>query len=162
MNAPERWVLIDGYNLVHRDAAAAAGLRGGRLFEARRRLVRRLENIAPQLGGRVTVVFDGCETGGPDPEMPAGPVEVVFSPAHVSADTWIERTAHLHAARAPMLVVTSDRLERDAVTAAGADTMGCGDFLDLCRRIEETLTRSIRRPASPAARRTLGDLFPPS
>lgn len=162
MNAPERWVLIDGYCLIHRDATTADAIRGGRLFEARRRLVRRIENIAPQIGSRVTIVFDGRETGGPDPETPAGPVEVVFSPAHVSADTWIERAAHLHAARAPMLVVTSDRLERDAVAAAGADTMGCGDFLDLCRRLEETLARSIRRPASPAARRTLGDFFPPS
>jgi predicted RNA-binding protein with PIN domain len=162
MNAPERWVLIDGYNLIHRDTAAAAGLQGGRLFEARRRLVRRIESLAPQLGSRVTIVFDGRETGGPDPETPAGPVEVVFSPAHVSADTWIERTAHLHAARAPMLVVTSDRLERDAVAAAGADTMGCGDFLDLCGRLEQALASSIRRPAPPAARRTLGDVFPPS
>ena len=162
MNTPERWVLIDGYNLIHRDTAAVAGLQGGRLLEARRRLVRRIENIAPQLGSRVTIVFDGRETGGPDPEMPAGPVEVVFSPSHVSADTWIERTAHLHAARAPMLVVTSDRLERDAATAAGADTLGCGDFLDLCRRIEETLAHSIRRPAPPSARPTLGDFFPPS
>lgn len=159
---PERWVLIDGYSLVHRDEATARAVRGGRLFEARRRLVRRLEGIAPQLGGRVTVVFDGREAGGPDPETPDGPVGVVFSPAHVSADTWIERTAHVHAARTPMLVVTSDRLERDAVAAAGADTMGCGDFLDLCDRLEQALARSIRRPAPGASHRTLGDLFPSS
>lgn len=162
MNAPERWVLIDGYNLVHRDTTAASALRGGWMLDARRRLVRRIEGIAPQLGGRVTIVFDGRETGGPDPETPSGPVEVVFSPAHVSADTWIERAAHVHAAGTPMLVVTSDRLERDAVAAAGADTMGCGDFLDLCDRLEQALTRSIRRSAPPAAHRTLGDLFPPS
>jgi predicted RNA-binding protein with PIN domain len=161
VNAPERWVLIDGYSLVHRDETTARVHRGGRLFEARRRLVRRLERIAPQLGRRVTVVFDGRDTGGPETDAPSGPVEVVFSPAAASADAWIERAAHECAGSQAMLVVTSDRLEREAASASGADTMGCGDFLDLCARIEAGLSGAARRATAPAPRRTLGDLFPP-
>jgi len=161
VSAPGRWVLIDGYSLVHRDEATARVHRSGRLFEARRRLVRRLERIAPQLGRRVTVVFDGRDAGGPETDAPAGPVEVIYSPAGASADAWIERAAHAGARSQPMLVVTSDRLEREAASASGADTMGCGDFLDLCERIERALSGSARRATAPAPRRTLGDLFPP-
>jgi len=156
--AADRWVLIDGYSLVHREADTAAVHRSGRLFEARRRLLRRLERIAPQLGRRITIVFDGRDPGGADPETADGPVEVVFSPSHLSADAWIERAAHDGAAGHPMLVITSDRLEREAAAAAGADTMGCGDFLDLCERIERSLSAAARR--APAPSRTLGALFP--
>ncbi len=161
MSGPDRWVLIDGYSLVHRDATTARVHRDGRLFEARRRLIRRLDRIAPQLGTRVTVVFDGRDGGGPDPESPAGPVEVVFSPSGLSADVWIERAAHDGARTRPMLVVTSDRLERESTSASGADTLGCGDFLDLCARIEAGLSAAAQRATAPAPRRTLGDLFPP-
>jgi predicted RNA-binding protein with PIN domain len=83
---------------------------------------------------------------------------VVFSPAHLSADAWIERAAHDGARARPMLVVTSDRLEREAASASGADTMGCGDFLELCDRAERTL--ATRRPAVPPPRPTIGDRFP--
>lgn len=159
MSPPRAWVVIDGYSLVHRDAAAAPVHRSGRLAEGRRRVIARLERIAPQLGDRVTLVFDGRDPGGPDTESPPGPVEVVFTPSNRSADAWIERLASEHAATLPMLVVTSDRLERTSAAAAGAETMGCGDFLDWCETIERGLAAAARRVSGPTPRFTIGHLL---
>jgi len=156
MNTARRWVVIDGYSLVHRNEAAAAAQRAGRLAEARRRVIARLERIAPQLGARVTLVFDGQGPAGRTDDEAAGPVEVRFTPSDRSADAAIERLARECAADTPMLVVTSDRLERTAAEAAGADTMGCGDFWEWCERIERDLSAAARRSAGAAPRVTLG------
>lgn len=134
-------ILIDGHSLLHRMPACAAAHRAGRLYEARRRLVQRLEQVAGAIGGRVTVVFDGRADGGPSIEESGGPVDVIFSPARLSADAVIERRVAADARPARILVVTSDRLERETVDAAGADTMSCGDFLAWCRTVEENLSR---------------------
>ena len=139
MNRREH-ILVDGHSLLHRMPACAAAHRAGRLYEARRRLVERLERVAGAIGGQVTVVFDGRADGGPSVEESGGPVEVVFSPARLSADAVIERRVAAAARPGQILVVTSDRLERETVDAAGADTMSCGDFLAWCHTVEERLS----------------------
>ena len=65
---PYRWLIVDGFSLLYRDEKLAAVLRAGRLFEARRLLVQRLDRIAGALAERTTVVFDGRREGGPGEE----------------------------------------------------------------------------------------------
>lgn len=74
-----RWLLIDGYSLLHRiEARGSSARRTDGL--ARDRLIARLEELAGGLADRITVVFDGTGEGAAaDPARSA--VEVLYSPA---------------------------------------------------------------------------------
>jgi predicted RNA-binding protein with PIN domain len=153
-----RWIIIDGYSLLHR-------MEFPRLTEHRAthraRLIQMLDKTAPAMADRVTVVFDGR---GLAPEAPpeSSVVEVVYSPAHQTADTVIEQLVCSAPATGDVLVVSSDRAERRTVEAAGALTMSCGDFLDECQRAAGRLDQMLRRRGSEACGPTLGDFFPKS
>lgn len=147
------WLIIDGYSLLHRFDPAGARRPGG-LQAARQKLVRHVEELAAGRYDRVTIVFDGRESGGGEGyELPG--VEVLFSPAGRTADAVIERLVHDCPSPETVLVVSSDRLERQTVSGSGAQTMGCGDFL-----AEGEQRRRHRPPPSRAPRPTLGDIFP--
>lgn len=158
------WLIIDGFSLLHRDATCAAVLNAGRIWEARRRLVQRVAAVAGALAGRVTVVFDGRGSGGPEEDAPDPGIEVLYSPAHQTADTVIERLVWNAANPASVCVVTSDRLEREAVAGARAMSLSCGDFLKMLSETETNLRRKAghlaRRPA-PGWRNALGDRWGP-
>lgn len=150
------WLIIDGYSLLHRFDPRGARRPAG-LTMARQRLVRLIEETAAGQAGRVTVVFDGREHGGGEGyESPA--VQVLFSPPGRTADAVIERLVHESPTPDGIVVVSSDRLERQTVSACGAHTVSCSDFLAQCER-----QRAPHRPparAGRAARPTLGELFP--
>ena len=151
-----QWIIVDGYSLLHRQAKP--GKRPSELLMARQQLVRRLEEVVGSLAARITVVFDGTARGGRE-GYEASSIDVVFSPSHQTADTVIERMVHDAGKAAGILVVTSDRLERETTAAAGADTMSCGDFLDLCERTRSRLSRHTSvHQKKPGAQ--LGDFFP--
>ena len=149
-------LIIDGYNLLHQDSA----LEGRRddLQTARQRLVRRIERAAPEMAPRITVVFDGRK-GGRDASFVAPHLEVLFSPASHTADAVIERMVADAKKPERICVVTSDRIEDQIVSAAGATVLSCLEFTSRCDAAE----------GSPAPRRMgkiggsgakLGDFFP--
>ena len=149
-------LIIDGYNLLHQDAALAG--RRGELQTARQRLVRRIERAAPEMAPRITVVFDGRE-GGRDASFDAPHLEVLFSPANRTADAVIERM--VAAAKNPerILVVTSDRIEGQIVSSAGASVLSCLEFISRCDAAEGAPPKR-RRGNSGRSGSTLGDYFP--
>lgn len=151
------WILVDGFSLMHREVESLAALNAGRAFEARRKLASRLDRVAATLADRLTLVYDGRGGGGPAEEMGDLSIEVVFSPGNQTADTVIERMAQSFPDPTRVLVVTSDRLERETVTAAGVHTMGCGDFLREMERAERPSPRTPRVPHGTSWRKTLGD-----
>lgn len=152
------WLIIDGYSLLHRDPDAAAWI-PDQFPLARRYLVRRLETLAGRLAERITLVFDG-HTRGPAEEFPDGPVEVVFTVAHGTADTLIENWVFHSPHPGHILVITSDRMEREAVDASGARSLGCGDFLSWCRELESTSGYRRRPVPKEPFHRSMGDAFP--
>ena len=152
-----RWIIIDGYSLLHR--RGNSGARPGNLLTARQHLVRKLEEVAGALAERITVVFDGTGRGGRE-GYEASSIDVIFSPSDKTADTIIERMVHEAGDPAGILVVTSDRLERETTGAAGADTMSCGDFLDLCDRLRGELSRQAGGRHGRSTGSKLGDFFP--
>ena len=160
MNA--RWILIDGYSLIHRQCKP--GERPGHLMTARQHLIRKLEEVAGRLAERITVVFDGAGSpklkGERDGEGYSSSVEVLFSPSDKTADTLIERMVHEAPDSAGIMVVTSDRLERETTGAAGADTMSCGDFLEWCERTRRELLRQAGQHTNKNFDARLGDYFP--
>ena len=152
-----RWIIIDGYSLLHR--RGKPGTRPGNLQSARQQIVRQLEEVAGALAPRITLVFDGTGPGGRE-GYEASSIDVVFSPADKTADTLIERMVHEAGDPSGILVVTSDRLERETTAAAGADTMSCGDFVDLCERKRGHLSRQGSAGSGKKTGSKLGDYFP--
>jgi predicted RNA-binding protein with PIN domain len=149
------WLIVDGYSLLHRRDGGLDGSPGS-LMVARERLIRQLEEVLGDVADRITVVFDG--TGDTESTaLESEVVEVIFSPSHRTADTVVERMVYLSPDPARVLVVTSDRAERDTVAARGAHTMSCGDFLELCARRR---SRPQRRSSPGRGGPTLGDFFP--
>lgn len=151
-----RWLIVDGYSLLHRRKPSKDA---PELAVARRRLLRDIENISDALAEKITVVFDGRGSASDFAEE-SPHIEVLFSPGHHTADTVIERLVHEASDAGKVLVVTSDRAERQTVEASGGTTMGCGTFLEHCegmRKRIRTTSRSGFRRAPPS---TLGELFP--
>ena len=125
-------VFVDGNNVMGsrpdgwwRDRAAAS-----------RRLVAELEPVARRLGGKWTIVFDGC----PAPAEAAGPATAV-SVEHAlrrGADTADDHIVALVAAlpeRSDILVYTSDRRLRRRVAALGAHVKGAGALWELAATV---------------------------
>lgn len=156
------WLIIDGNNLVHHDLSAIGVRRGSDFSAVRSALARRIDELAGALARRVTIVYDGTR-GGRDEAFEASSVEVIFSPGNMTADTVIERM--VSEARNPgrVTVVTSDRGERDTVSAAGAEVTSCPQFIETLADQRGILKGSIRRHATGqggAGGATLGDFFP--
>ncbi len=153
------WVLIDGYSLLYRWRSERPEIEDLPFPRQREALVRLLCETATALAQRVTIVFDGR---GPRAEIEPSlhAVEVVFAPAHQTADTYIERLAASQPENASLLVVTSDRAERETTMAAGASSMSCGVFLEHC----EAIRRHVARQTTLEPRRghsfDLGSAFP--
>lgn len=153
------WLIVDGYSLLHRDDDARACFPHD-LFMARHRLITTVAGSPFAAAGRVTIVFDGNREGGISEEGLSVGVEVLFAPGHRSADEIIERLVGQSREPEKILVVTSDRLERDVVSSRGAQTMSCGLFLRQCQssaRARPGRLRSRNRRCPPGS---LGEFFP--
>lgn len=145
-------LIIDGYNLMHQDGA----LEGRRddLQTARQRLVRRIEQSASGMAGKITVVFDGRE-GGQDIALAAPNLEVLFSPSNRTADGLIEQMVHDAEKPERILVITSDWTEQRLVSVFGASVISCREFLLRCEA--PSVVPKINKPLKGAR---LGDFFP--
>ena len=156
-----RCLIIDGNNLLHQREAWVQAAR--RDFEtARRCLVQELESCAGVLADRIVVVFDGVSGPRKLPQPSGSPVEVVFSPSHLTADSLIERFAFKIGVGQDVLVVTSDRLERDTVEAVGVATSSCLTFIEVLDRELARLRRTLRATTAHARAKSgakLGDFF---
>jgi predicted RNA-binding protein with PIN domain len=126
----ERWILVDGYSVLH--AWARFGMRKARassLWQRREALVKLLGQYADQSGHRVTVVFDGyAAKHKPEGKEPSHGVEVVFSERGKTADDTIERLVAQAEDRARIQVITSDNMERRTVEVMGAHTQSAEVF----------------------------------
>jgi predicted RNA-binding protein with PIN domain/cytochrome c-type biogenesis protein CcmH/NrfG len=150
------WLIIDGNNLVHQMPRRA----GLPFAAARTDLARQIDEVGGVLAKRVILVFDGTR-GGEDEVFRASSVEVLFSPGNRTADDMIERMVATEADKHDIVVVTSDRAERDTVLAVGGGVMSCAHFLDELAVQRGAMVRTMR--AKPGGRSTgpsLGDFFP--
>jgi len=119
-----RW-LIDGYNVIRRDADLRA--REGESLEAgRTALLTLVARVARELADSFTVVFDGARRAGGAPV--GGRVQVVFSRPPESADDELRRLAAT--LREGAVVVSSDRAVQDAARRVGAVAVSAEAFLE--------------------------------
>jgi len=153
------WLIIDGNNLLHSDPGLAPLVRNN-FSLARNELVRRLEELLGLMADRITVVFDGT-LGGKQTGFESSAVEVFFTSADVSADAAVERLASDAANPQSVLVISSDRLERHTVEAAGIRSLSCRSFLEEVTLAQDSLRKRIQNTTrKPGTRGTLGEFFP--
>ena len=160
-----RW-LVDGYNVIRRDAELAQHEAQG-LEDGRAALLRVVAAAARASGDPFTVVFDGARRAGGT--AAGGQVQVLFSRPPETADDVLRRLAAQ--LRSGAVVVSSDRAVRDAAERAGAAAVTAEQFLAALDTAEDDETEddeptarggNPRRPsrAERAARRVLGRLRP--
>ena len=119
-----RW-LIDGYNVVRRDASLrdrdVQSLQAGRAA-----LLAVVARVASRVADTFTVVFDGA---GPSAAPPAGSrVQVVFSRSPETADDVLRRL--VGTLREGAVVVSSDRAVQQSARRAGAVAVTAEAFMD--------------------------------
>lgn len=151
-------LIIDGYSLLYRACDPAPSKPRDFRF-AREQMIRRIDRLAGSLAPLVEIVFDGRAEGGREQVDLTG-LHLVYSPAHQTADTVIERLVSAAPQPAEVCVVTSDRLERDTVMAAGAQAMSCAAFLEWMDRMDGDVHRATDTPRGAKGRFTVGDAFP--
>lgn len=150
------WLIIDGYNLLHQIAAAT----GESDFNVlRRNILATLESLAGILARRITIVFDG-KSANTSADHESKIVEIIYSPSDRSADTVIANLVWNADNPENILVVTSDRLERDNVRARGADTIASSLFITMLDEHVNRLGERLMKHNERNENFTLGDLFP--
>src|SRR5271163_2002094 len=150
-----RWILVDGYSVLHAwPRFTTRKSRQMSLQQRREALVMLLRQYADQSHRRVTVVFDGyAAKHKPEGQEPTHGVEVLFSDKGKTADDLIERLVGQSGHRANILVVTSDNMERRTVESLGAQSQSAEIF-------EEDVDAALRELAgevrSHSRRRNIG------
>lgn len=151
------WLIIDGYNLIHR---ISAGPPEKNLARLRKNLLIRLEPLVNVLASRITIVFDGRGKGLPNQEKDSAIIDVIYSTGGQTADSVIESLVWNAARPENILVVTSDRLIRDAAAAKGADTMASSLFISTMKEQYSLLNARLNTIKQRHGNITLGDFFP--
>jgi len=154
------WLIIDGYNLIHQIFPNDQSGDVARLEKNRKSLLSQLEPLVNVLARRITVVFDGQSDKTQNNQKDSEVIDVLYSPPHLSADTVIENLVWKADRPEDILVVTSDRLERDGASASGADTMASSLFISMLKDEQRRLSAKINQMNKRHANITLGDIFP--
>ncbi len=121
-------VLVDGYNLLHVWRQLARG-HPRHSEAAREALIRKLTHYGDAKGIPITVIFDGYGRRSPSEDTAPAGIEVIYSTKGQSADSLIERVAHLMRPHGEALAVTDDHAQRDTVIAFGGFAQGCEEFI---------------------------------
>ena len=137
-------ILVDGYSLLHNWPELAP--RAARHSEqARDALVEMLQHFQDTGRTPVTVFFDGAGARHKPKDQSASAVEVLFSSGGQTADDLIERAAHRFQEYGEVLVVTDDFVERDTVSALGALTASCENFIRMIGQSLNDLQEDLNR-----------------
>lgn len=131
-----RFLLIDGYNLLHAAGMARANYGPGDLQRCRTRLVRYLlHKLTPAEIARATVVFDARDppVGVPSRLTVAG-LKIAFANPGGDADALIQELLAEHSAPKRVLLVSSDHQLQRAARRARSEFVDSEDFFSLLER----------------------------
>jgi predicted RNA-binding protein with PIN domain len=117
--------LIDGYNVIRRDADLH-GHEAESLEAGRTALLALLARLAGRVSDNFTVVFDGARRSGGAPS--AGRVQVMFSRPPETADDALRRLATT--LREGAVVVSSDHAVQNSARRAGAVAVSAEAFVE--------------------------------
>jgi predicted RNA-binding protein with PIN domain len=116
---PPQFLIVDGHSIIFAWPELRT-LHERRSSLARDALVKKLRDYQDWTGVRVIVVFDGKGTA-VDAAADPGEIQIFYSREGQTADSIVERLASKYASRFRLLVATSDNLEAETASAAGAE-----------------------------------------
>ena len=138
-------LLVDGYNVIFawehlRDLA------GENLDAAREALMDILDNYVAYTKADLTLVFDAYNrTEGTGHEEERNGYRIVYTAAHETADTYLERMMHRRDHGVTTRVVTSDRLIQLSAVHAGILRLSAREFEEEILSINREITDFLRR-----------------
>lgn len=114
-----QYLIVDGHSAIFAWPEMKR-LHDRRSSLAREALTKKLRDYQDYTGVRVVIVFDGT---GPSPTEASEPhgVQIFYSRGGQTADSIVERLASKYAGKFEVIVATGDLLERETVSASGAD-----------------------------------------
>jgi uncharacterized protein len=137
-------ILVDGYSLLHGWPELAPG-KARHSAAAREELVHWLTQYRDAAGTPITIIFDGANASPGMPKIPSPPdLEVLYSKEDQTADQMIERATHRLLDYGDVLVVTDDYAERDTVTALGACSASCANFVQMVESALADLQTTVK------------------
>ncbi len=143
----EKYMLIDGYNVVHA-WEELKGIAEKDLNGAAGRLMDIVSNYSAITGIKTILVFDAYKVPGHSTEeIKYHNITVVYTKTAETADRYIERYAHENGKNYDIVVVTSDGVEQVIIRGAGCTLMSSRDFYEDCSRKNEDL-KSMKLPDS--------------
>lgn len=148
-------LLVDGYNVIrnnerYRSDIATDYEAGEGWNDARENLINDAAYFAKGSYERCMVVFDGAGNTASSgrPERKAG-IDVVFSPAGVSADSVIEKLAHDAREKGfEVVVVSSDFTIQSTVFGGGVTRMSAAGFGLASAQMEQDWHEDAQKPAN--------------
>ncbi len=145
---PKRFLIIDGYNLLHAAGMMPGHIDGAMLAKARARLLRFLEGrISSSERERTTIVFDVNRTMAEVSERETiHGMTVLNAIAYPDADTLIEQLIREHSAPKQLVVVSGDHRLHKAARARKSKPLDSEDFYEELTR--KSRKRSRSKPSS--------------
>lgn len=157
-----RWVLVDGYSVLHAWPAFQTRRQRARSFLHKRdELITMLARYADHTGDKLTIIFDGYAARHQPETVPTlwHGVEVLYSEAGRTADDVIERLVSLLTPRYRVVVITDDHAERRTVESLGAEGYSCEWFAEEVERALAELDRALRVQRRQPGPGRLGDVW---
>lgn len=143
--ASARYLIVDGHSVIFSWPELRTAHERRPAF-ARETLVKQLRDYQDWSGVRVVVVFDGRGTAVATSAEPTE-VQIFYSRRGQTADAIVERLANKYAPRFDVTVATSDLLEQETVTAAGASCISAEGLRELLREVSGDARRRLVRRA---------------
>ncbi len=130
VNKREKYMLVDGYNLIHAWPQLKAVLEDN-LDGARGKLLDILSNYKAMTDYEIIAVFDAYRVKGHEVEVSDYlNIHQVFTREAQTADAYIEKFTHEHGRKYDITVVTSDGLEQLIIRGAGAHLISSREFIE--------------------------------
>ena len=139
-------IIIDGYNLIRQSDTLKRYERFS-LEEGRKALIRFLAVYKRHKGHKLTVVFDGWESGPAEEERDRQEgIDIIYSRRGEKADDVIKRIVQKTGEE--VIVVTSDRDIADFVSRRGRTAVSSQDFEGVVSKLKISITGSPRLPVN--------------
>lgn len=139
----ERYLLVDGYNIVFAWEELQA-LAKDNIDSARGRLMDTLCNYQAYVGCTLILVFDAYKVkGGIGTMMDYHNIHVVYTKEAETADQYIEKLAHRMGREHDVTVATSDGLEQLIIRGQGCRLLSARELLEEVKRVEDNIHQKI-------------------
>ncbi|MCM1496876.1 MAG: TetM/TetW/TetO/TetS family tetracycline resistance ribosomal protection protein [Clostridium sp.] len=139
VRAKEKYLVVDGYNIIH-SWDELKDLVKDNLDGARMRLLDILSNYQAVIKGEVMVVFDGYRVkGNPGEMLDYQGIHVVYTKQEQTADSYIEKLTHQLVKDYQVTVATSDGLVQMITRGQNCTILSARELKEELERVNESL-----------------------